>query len=1202
MPADAATDRSFGAFNFMIGVKDTASQELSKLSTHYDKVTKALGTASEHMKGKTTAAFTAISNSAKKFGSGMDTSSLKKKIGKGIMASKPVLEGMMTPLVGGLLAGGVTVAGSTLKKLGESFSTGKVGKGIENISMFSQMFDLTPKRMKKYAKALQGIPFLKTIKSTGVLSKALRSVPWVGRVAKARNLYLKGTGQVIEDTTTLTYQLKHLGKVLNQQVGKAINNVKGNWESWIAGLALGTAMLVALKLEDNVNAMRKHLRRGEADAAKYVDAMGVVATMTKSSFDEVTEVMVAAVNWGFRAREGLEEFAITAIKLGKVTGMSGTEMAAFTYKLRDMYGVSKEAIPGVVGGIKSLADASAASFGDLIEHLDKASTYMLRLQDTVTGSTAVAISALAATSESFWIDPSNFISSLNEMTKVTEGEFNLLRSIIGKQIGKSGPELREALLAGGPDVVKETFTGYIKAIQAIPERQIKNSMNMLTERYQTTENNILKIRKGGTAALIDLEKNFQESLMQAQRAKEMEKLYSDTMGTLTKAFGGIYAAFKGVLASLGAPLMIIIKYTLVPMAQAVSWLAEVFQSLSPWVKTIISYITVLGAVTASLYVNWLKARLVSWLWGKSLGALISKVFGVTVAEQMNWVATTKLGRAYIWVGKTSKMLMTSLFKLMSTMIKTSVLGVWALIKSIGKFIVTGDIAATKAMFMSTKFYAMNKAALTAAGSGIKKFTLALWSGIKAIAKFAWALMSSAAKAVWGFVTSLGAGIVATYKLIVAQTLAAAGGAKKFVIAMGGMAASMWVYVAASVPTIAALWAMAVAGWAAIAPFLPFIAIGAAVIAIIAGIVYAFMNWDKVLGKVTEWFSSFKEWALEMFRKLSDTIRGFFADVYSYLRSTPVIGHLITLVETLFSTDKMRAFWSAFRRELEKSYPALKPIFKLYDIWDKRAGDATKSQKLLEDSQKALKANNAEQYVALRKQAAKAMSMETGRSVADMEKQLGVSGDTAAVEAAIKKSLALQLETVESRGRKEMGLKAGDAFDQKQYAAFGVLRQLSMQAKSKDKSLLEWMDRLGPDNVNVRRITDAGLTLADIEKYSTSLATTGMVPGLSLQHGGYFPGDSGPVMTKFHGPEMVRPLTPGMTEGMDAALDMAKASNEGSGSDLVLDGPKTVKLLTRMVAIMEKYETEADITAAFGAGGKGGLMGSLKALAVRGFDT
>ncbi|TCZ76181.1 phage tail tape measure protein [Paenibacillus albiflavus] len=86
-------------------------------------------------------------------------------------------------------------------------------------------------------------------------------------------------------------------------------------------------------------------------------------------------------------------------------------------------------------------------------------------------------------------------------------------------------------------------------------------------------------------------------------------------------------------------------------------------------------------------------------------------------------------------------------------------------------------------------------------------------------------------------------------------------------ALGGFALVIGI---ALVPS---LWAAATAGWAAIAPWLPIIAIAVAIGAAIAGVIYVFKNWGSISDWLSEKWNAFKDWIFGIFNAIGD----FFAD-------------------------------------------------------------------------------------------------------------------------------------------------------------------------------------------------------------------------------------------------------------------------------------------------------------------------------------
>ncbi|MDQ0876761.1 TP901 family phage tail tape measure protein [Paenibacillus sp. V4I3] len=74
-----------------------------------------------------------------------------------------------------------------------------------------------------------------------------------------------------------------------------------------------------------------------------------------------------------------------------------------------------------------------------------------------------------------------------------------------------------------------------------------------------------------------------------------------------------------------------------------------------------------------------------------------------------------------------------------------------------------------------------------------------------------------------------------------------------------------------------MWLAAVAGWAAVAPWLPFIAIGLGVAAVIVGIVYAFKHWGEISNWLVEKWNLFKGWVVRIFQSIGD----FFSTYWPY---------------------------------------------------------------------------------------------------------------------------------------------------------------------------------------------------------------------------------------------------------------------------------------------------------------------------------
>jgi len=92
--------------------------------------------------------------------------------------------------------------------------------------------------------------------------------------------------------------------------------------------------------------------------------------------------------------------------------------------------------------------------------------------------------------------------------------------------------------------------------------------------------------------------------------------------------------------------------------------------------------------------------------------------------------------------------------------------------------------------------------------------------------------------------------------------------------------------------IAAQWASAVAGWAAIAPWLPIIGLALLIAAAITGIILIFKNWGKISEWLSEKWNKFKSWCMNLFNSIVEyfktwgsVIKNFFSSVWNSIWKT-----------------------------------------------------------------------------------------------------------------------------------------------------------------------------------------------------------------------------------------------------------------------------------------------------------------------------
>ncbi|NQX67983.1 phage tail tape measure protein [Paenibacillus alba] len=124
--------------------------------------------------------------------------------------------------------------------------------------------------------------------------------------------------------------------------------------------------------------------------------------------------------------------------------------------------------------------------------------------------------------------------------------------------------------------------------------------------------------------------------------------------------------------------------------------------------------------------------------------------------------------------------------------------------------------------------------------------------------------------------------------------------------------------------IAAQWASAVAGWAAIAPWIPFIAIAIGVAAAIVGIIYVFKHWGDISTWLGQKWGQFKDWIFGVFT----SIGSFFSEYWPYALAllTGPIAPLVMLVIR---------YWSEIKSFTIEVFTSVSDFF--MDIWGNITG-------------------------------------------------------------------------------------------------------------------------------------------------------------------------------------------------------------------------------------------------------------------------
>lgn len=122
--------------------------------------------------------------------------------------------------------------------------------------------------------------------------------------------------------------------------------------------------------------------------------------------------------------------------------------------------------------------------------------------------------------------------------------------------------------------------------------------------------------------------------------------------------------------------------------------------------------------------------------------------------------------------------------------------------------------------------------------------------------------------------------------------------------------------------IPAFTGWAIATWAALAPLIPFIAAGAAIGAIVLGVIAVFKNWDKIMGAIKNtlttvstaisgFFTSVGVWFVNLFTQIGNFFVGVGTSISNFVKSIPsVISSFMTNLGNLF-LDGLKFIGSIF---------------------------------------------------------------------------------------------------------------------------------------------------------------------------------------------------------------------------------------------------------------------------------------------------
>jgi len=596
-----------------------------------------------------------------------------------------------------------------------------------------------------------------------LVGKSLPFDPMVQYVGLLRGVYARATGQAIKDTSTLSYKMTHLGNTLKNIVARGIEHVANNWEEWISRVTIGVGVLIAAKVEDRVTEMMRHVNMSTTEVYKYMDSLGLIAGQTYASFDKVSEVMQDAINWGYRARRGLEKFVSTTIKLSEATGVAVGEMSEFVFKLEGLYKIKTDKIFEVAGAMKYVADNSAASMDRLLAHVNEAEEALLLMPQNVMEDTIPMMAAWSGAMESFWIDPAPIMKSFSAMTNIADEQGMRLLNIVATSLGKTGPELqRQILHVGGPGTVEDVFQGVIQSIREMPAPMVAEYRQFFADVLGMPVDMILKIRRMSDENIKDIGKMTKEAMEKSKRSKELMETWKMMHKTFVDMFMNVGKVFKSVLMTLGAPILILLKVTVWPFLWALNALAKGFLALPAPIRAVISILMLLMTLWGGLIIFQLKRIALTkvmvglqTLFGKVIkrSTILEKIYnGVRAFGNKIYAASIGRLKSLIKVQKvetavTNAATMADKRNIAAT--KMSAAWDWLSVKS--TWAKTFAQKAYKiAIVDGWKYLVMYATGESIATIGAMGFTSAIWAAVVAVWSFLWPVLAVAAAiaAVW----------------------------------------------------------------------------------------------------------------------------------------------------------------------------------------------------------------------------------------------------------------------------------------------------------------------------------------------------------------------------------------------------------------------------------------------------------------------
>lgn len=115
--------------------------------------------------------------------------------------------------------------------------------------------------------------------------------------------------------------------------------------------------------------------------------------------------------------------------------------------------------------------------------------------------------------------------------------------------------------------------------------------------------------------------------------------------------------------------------------------------------------------------------------------------------------------------------------------------------------------------------------------------------------------------------------------------------------------------------IPVMWSMAVAGWAAVAPWLPFVAIALGVAAAVAGVILIFKNWGAIATWLKNVWNAYKTWLFNLYSQIGEFFVTWGTAIWNAITSV-----VMSIVNTVVS------YWTSFSTMTRAVFDAIVSFF------------------------------------------------------------------------------------------------------------------------------------------------------------------------------------------------------------------------------------------------------------------------------------